>query len=221
MLDLDDAAAADDIGRRERKKQETRDALVAAALELFVARGVDATTVDEIADAVDVSARTFHRYFPTKEDVLFADSERRQTAFAAFLAERPDDEGLFDTLRTAAHRLADSFLNDPAIERQRMTLIATSYNLRARSLQHTDALNEIVAEHVAKRLRVEPGEPLPRLLAACTIAALRTARERWLADVSVDYHAEIDQCFALVADLRGATAAFRPRQIPTGAAAQR
>ena len=78
-------------------------------------------------------------------------------------------------------------------------------------------LNEIVAEHVARRLGAEPGAPLPRLLAACTIAALRTARERWLADDSVDYHAEIDQCFALVADLRGAAGAIRPEPTSPGA----
>jgi AcrR family transcriptional regulator len=217
VLELADTTAPDDLGRRERKKQETRDALVAAALELFVLRGVDATTVDDIADAVDVSARTFHRYFPAKEDVLFADSERRRAAFATFLIERPPDEDLFDTLRAAAHGLADSFLTDPEIERRRMTIVETSYTLRARSLQHTDMLNEIVADHVADRLGADPGEPLPRLLAACTIAALRTARERWLANDSTDYHAEIDRCFALVADLRSAITASHPRPTPTGA----
>lgn len=206
MSDLADWDVVDaaELGRRERKKHETREALVGAAIALFASRGVDATTVEEIAESVDVSTRTFHRYFATKEDVLFSDSERRRDAFAAFLSARPSDEDVFATLAAAAHGLADTFLADPAKERQRAAIMATSYALRARSLQHTDVLSDIVADHVAERLHVAPDDPLPRLLAACTIAALRTARERWQTDDTVDYHAEIDRCFALVADLHGA-----------------
>ncbi|HEY5875248.1 MAG TPA: hypothetical protein VIT64_08110, partial [Ilumatobacteraceae bacterium] len=81
----------------------------------------------------------------------------------------------------------------------------TSYTLRARSLQYTDIFDGLLRQHVARRLSLDPGEPLPRVLAACTIAALRTARERWLDDEHLDYHAEIDQSFALLADLRSAT----------------
>ena len=105
-------AAETEPGLRERKKLQTRQALVRAALDLFSERGVDATTVDDIADAVNVSARTFHRYFPAKEDVLFADSVARQERFARFLRDRSADEPLLDTLRDAANDLAQSFLAD-------------------------------------------------------------------------------------------------------------
>ncbi len=197
--------AAGDIGLRERKKLETRQALVRAALALFAERGVEATTVEDIASAVNVSARTFHRYFAAKEDVLFADSAQRRERFARFLAERPAGETLLDTLRAAAHDLVASFIADPDDERRRMRLILGSDTLRAVSLQHTDVLSLLVAEHAAARLATDPHEPLPRLLGACTIAALRTARERWLDDPAVDHRAEIDRCFELLADLRAAT----------------
>lgn len=64
-------------GRRERKKQVTRQALVEAAVALFTERGYDATTVADIAVAADVSTRTFFLHFATKEDVLLADTGGR------------------------------------------------------------------------------------------------------------------------------------------------
>jgi AcrR family transcriptional regulator len=195
-----------DLGRRERKKLETRRALFRAAVELFSRRGVDATTVEDIADAVDVSARTFHRYFASKEEVLFFDAAERRARFARFLDDRPDGEPLLDSLRAAAHDLTAAFLGDPEDDRRRLQLIRGSVTLRAQNLHHTDLLSQIVAEYAAARLAIDPADPLPRLLAACTIAALRTARERSLDEPTRDPRAEIDRCFDLVADLRAATA---------------
>ena len=152
-----------------------------------------------------MSPRTFHRYFAAKEDVLFADSTERQQRFARFLADRPADEPLLDSLRAAANDLAQSFLAEPGDERRRLELMLSSDTLRARSLQQSDRLSLIVAEHAAGRLSADPGDPLPRLLAACTLAALRTARERWFEDPRVDHRVEIDRCFELLADLSAAT----------------
>ena len=78
-----------DPGRRERKKQRTRDALFAAAMELFAAQGYDRTAVHEITDAVDVSERTFFRYFASKEDLVLSFIRDGAAAFAAALAARP------------------------------------------------------------------------------------------------------------------------------------
>src|SRR5438874_3020725 len=93
-----------EFGRRERKKRETRDALIEAALDLFSEQGVDGTTIEQIADRADVSERTFYRYFATKEDVLFADAVDRREQFAAALATAAD-EPLLDALRLAARDL--------------------------------------------------------------------------------------------------------------------
>src|SRR3954467_8897882 len=86
-------------GLRERKKERTRIALEAAALELFEANGYDATTVEQIAERADVSTRTFFRYYPTKADVLVNDHAARMEVIRTYLAGRPADESIMTSLR--------------------------------------------------------------------------------------------------------------------------
>jgi AcrR family transcriptional regulator len=79
-----------DLGLRERKKRRTRQALAEAALRLFAERGYEQTTVADIAAAAEVSTRTFFAYFPTREDVVFADTDERLEAMRQALASLPD-----------------------------------------------------------------------------------------------------------------------------------
>src|SRR5213595_2916641 len=68
-------APPDAVGRRERKRNQTHAELVAAATRLFAERGFDETTTEAIAEAADVSQRTFFRHFASKEAVLYGESE--------------------------------------------------------------------------------------------------------------------------------------------------
>jgi AcrR family transcriptional regulator len=96
-------------GRRDRKKTETRTALREAAQRLFAERGFDATTVEEITDAVDVSRRTFFRYFGSKEDLLRLDAADLLPEMLETLRARPAAEpplrSILATLRTVIDRL--------------------------------------------------------------------------------------------------------------------
>src|SRR6476620_11232243 len=89
------------LGLRERKKAMTRLALEDAALELFATKGFDNTTVDEIADACNVSRRTFFRYFATKEDIFSGDKDEHDTQMFEMIAARPADEPALLSLREA------------------------------------------------------------------------------------------------------------------------
>src|SRR5690349_21256908 len=86
-------------GLRERKKRETRDALTRTALELFAERGYDETTLAEIAEAAGVSTRTIFAYFPSKEDILFANTQAMCDALGHALAERPAGTDALTALR--------------------------------------------------------------------------------------------------------------------------
>jgi AcrR family transcriptional regulator len=194
------------LGRRERKKQATRDALVDAALALFETHGVDGTTIEEITDQVDVSSRTFHRYFACKEDVLFADSAERGEWFRLALSGRPCDGPLLESLRAAACELAAMLVEQPEREFRRLRLIEQAQSLYARHLRASEEWADAVADYCAGRLALRADDALPTLLASCTSAALRTARRCWARDPSLDLAGEVNRSFRLLGHLAEATA---------------
>src|SRR5246500_3585126 len=87
--------------RRERKKRQTREALIHTALELFDAKGYENTAVREITDAVDVSERTFFRYFASKEDLALSFVRDARGVMLEALSARPRDESPFTALTSA------------------------------------------------------------------------------------------------------------------------
>src|SRR4051794_32714478 len=93
-------------GLRERKKAMTRLALEDAALALFASKGFDHTTVDEIAEACDVSRRTFFRYFASKGDIFSGGKDGHAPEMFTLIAGRPADEPALDSLRATVLALA-------------------------------------------------------------------------------------------------------------------
>jgi AcrR family transcriptional regulator len=91
--------------RRTRKRLATRQAISDAATGLFLARGFDAVTVDEIAEAADVGRMTVFNHFPRKEDMFFDLDEAGRETVRAALRQRRADVGPIETLRLLAHRL--------------------------------------------------------------------------------------------------------------------
>src|SRR5256885_4164959 len=98
----------EEVGRRARKKQHTRDELVLAATRLFGERGFDETTTADIAEAADVSQRTFFRHFASKEAVLYGDSDEIAAAFGDAIRNRPKREAPLTAVAGALHELAQA-----------------------------------------------------------------------------------------------------------------
>jgi AcrR family transcriptional regulator len=92
----DDARAT--FSRRERKKRATREAIIKAALDLFISRGYSATTVAEIAARADVSESTFFNHFPVKEEVILQGIDSKAERLVSMLARRGDSSLTVDVL---------------------------------------------------------------------------------------------------------------------------
>ena len=192
-----------EIGLRERKKARTREALQEAAMERFARQGFDGTTVEEIAEACEVSPRTFFRYFPTKEDVLFADGEARRERLLAVIAERPVDEPAFGALRAAMRTLAADYRDDRAALVARFQIVAASPHLQAYKAEHQHGWEAAVVD-VLERRALAQHAPVSReelqLVTAVATAALRVALDVWVADPSApDLGVLLDDAFARLA----------------------
>ncbi|GLY52835.1 TetR/AcrR family transcriptional regulator [Lentzea sp. NBRC 102530] len=161
------------MGLRERKKTETRAALSAAALRLALEKGVDEVRVDEIAEAANVSPRTYNNYFPSREHAIVAGiTASRALEVAEALRSRPHDEPLVESIIAA---FAEQY-REPPIEA--LALITSTPALREAYLDSVTSLEPPIVEVIAARLGTS--ERGAEVLAAAVSAAARLAVQRWV-----------------------------------------
>jgi AcrR family transcriptional regulator len=176
-------------GLRERKKAKTRAAIQAHALRLFAEHGYHATTVEQIADAAEVSPSTFFRYFPTKEDVVFHDE--LDPKLLAALTEQPAE---LSTLAAIRRSMRDVFASlsesEAALELQRHDLARTVPELRARMLDQFVGGLAMLSEAIAERVGRSTEDRAVRTLAAAVVGvgveavmATEHAPERFLEEM--------------------------------------
>jgi AcrR family transcriptional regulator len=161
------------LGRRDRKRLETRNGLAAVALELFAERGFDAVTVNDIANRADVDPSTFFRHFGSKEAVIFSDLGDWTGRLGDALRAQPTDVPLLETMRMGIKDLVAMLMVDVDNERRRAELIESSPSVRAQGLAVREALIDEVALAIAERMAVDPArDSRPYLLAtSCILAA--------------------------------------------------
>lgn len=185
---------------RERKKERTRQALADAALKLFMKRGFDATTVEEIAEAADVSRRTFFRYFPSKEAVVFPDREHRLEKLRALLAESPRGETGLEAVRRGMLVLAQEYtsMREKVILQQR--IVEDSPTLLAYDFELDKRWEAAIGEALGGRGRGKKHRRA-RLLAGAVMGVIRaTLREWYDSDGRKDLAALGEEAFILLRD---------------------
>ncbi|MEU1347603.1 TetR family transcriptional regulator [Streptomyces sp. NPDC005776] len=173
-------------GLRERKKRRTRDALIRTALDLFTTQGYEETTVDEIADAVEVSQRTFFRYFAGKESVAFAVQDMVESRFILELRQRPATEAPFEAMRRAVLCAWDSI--GEAIEAiipvelhlRTYRMIESTPSLLAAHMRRGVAMEEQIAGLIAEREGLDVArDPRPRVAVAAFCGVMRVTGQLW------------------------------------------
>ena len=172
MSVLPDATARP--GLRERKKARTRAAIRQHALRLFREQGYDATTVEQIAEAAEVSPSTFFRYFPTKEYVVLQD-DLDLVWMDAFRAQ-PRDLGPIAAMRAAVRAaFADLAADDLEQLREAMDLAVAVPAVRARMLEEMARTSQRIAEAVAERSGRNAGDFTVRAVAGAVIGIAMVA----------------------------------------------
>ncbi|MBB4703700.1 TetR/AcrR family transcriptional regulator [Sphaerisporangium siamense] len=167
-------------GLRERKKEETRQAVHQAALRLAIEHGLDNVTVEAIADAANISRRTFSNYFDGKEDALLYGDEQRLGTLVRRVREQPAGRTAWRALREALAGLYDEFETSDRELHLRARLAMRHPSLLARQLASRVRLEQDLSRAVAER--EQPGDAAPELVTAAFLAALRIAVQWWCAE---------------------------------------
>ena len=184
-------------GLRERKKAKTRSTIQKQALRLFRERGYDATTVDEIAAAAEVSPSTFFRYFPTKEDVVLYD-ELDPIVFAAYAAQ-PAELSTIAAMRKVMKEVFGSVSPaELAAQSERAELVFSVPELRMRMLDELLRTLQVFAQLLAARAGKSADDPKMRALAG---AMLGVVIATWVNAGSVFSQAFLVELDSALADL--------------------
>ena len=187
------------VNRMDRRKQEVRDRILGAAFDLFLERGVSATTIEDICERADVANRTFFNHFAARHDMMLALAERRLLNLHEVVFDRADEAiparliGVFDDIAAALSSSSDTYREVIA-----EMLAATGYGIQRGSALH-DTFLELVKEGAAR------GEVKVRhdaqTLADIIVGALTGGIVNWTVDKTYSLEAGLHELAAALADL--------------------
>jgi len=168
-------------GLRDRKKLRTREAIVQAAYELFLEKGYDSTTMDDVAARAEVSRSTLFRYFGSKEALVFPHQDRRLGMFTEILHNPLPGEAPFANARRALLRLAEEFWQARRELRLQQRIVAGSPLLQAREMAWYDEWELAIRRALVAACRNETEQShRARLAAGAMFAIVRTTMLEWL-----------------------------------------
>ncbi|WP_430785814.1 TetR family transcriptional regulator [Actinoplanes sp. G11-F43] len=158
-------------GLRERKKAKTRAAIRENAMRLFEEQGFAATTVEQIAEAAEVSPSTFFRYFPAKEDVILVDDV--DAVLVEGIRTQPPEVPPVEAIRAAMRAVVSEMSPETwEFERRRQLLVLGVPELRARMLQQMTGSIDLIAGVIAERAGLPAGDFSARVAAGAAIGAM-------------------------------------------------
>lgn len=166
-------------GLRDITREAARTRISEVAIDLFAERGFDAVTVEQIAAEVGISARSFHRYFPAKEDAVIGDlapwGEFVRDAFAA----RPTDEPVWDSLRASFETLLAQPNRDEERSKRTMRVLTSAASLRARNLEKHLLWARLLTPLVRERLSGDLAALRAQTLIQASLVCFDVALTAW------------------------------------------
>lgn len=169
-------------GLRERKRRQTRQRIIDAGLKLFLANGFDETTLDAIAEAADISRRTFFYYFKSKEDIVLAYQHGSIERLRDTIVSESPDRPPLDVVRTALLKLASEYSAEEMIPIDR--LMVSTESLRARKQASYVAQEQALFDALCELWPQQKRRAALRIVAMVSIGAMRLSIEAWRQDGS-------------------------------------
>ena len=198
--------------RSGRVHATTHSHLSQIALKLFLDRGFEQTTVDEIAKEAGISRRTLFRYFQTKNDLPWGDFQALLEGMRSRLAHAENDAPIIDVLRSAViefNRFPDDELT---MHRSRMWLLLNVPTLRAHSTLRYAEWRQVIAEFVANRLGALPSDLTPQTIAGACLGISLAAYEQWLEREDANLVELFDVAFSSAEAIFGTVEARSPAE---------
>ena len=178
MTETVSPASGEPAGLRERKKARTRATIRREALRLFREQGYQATTVEQIAAAAEVSPSTFFRYFPTKEDVVLQDD--MEPLLIEALEHQPRELGMVAAIRAAMRSVSGNFSEEQWDQiRQTAELGMTVPEIRARAMDDFSRTIGVMAGGIAKRTGLDPDDLRVRTASGAIFGAIMAVTAPW------------------------------------------
>lgn len=196
----DDAGQAGHDPADDQEKAPIRDLLVAAAFELFTERGYDSTTVDDIVRRAGVGRRSFFRYFPTKEEVVFPDHERALADMVRYLEEGAQDPDPVGRACGAARLVMRMYAENAEFSVKRYMLTRKVAALKAHETSVVWRYEQALAGYLKRRFATLPdGDVRAYTVAASVVAAHNFGLRAWLrSGARGDASAGVDPALDLV-----------------------
>ena len=198
-----DATAID--GLRQRKKDSSRRAIEDAAWDLFSEQGYEETSINDIAERANVAPRTFFRYFPTKEAVLYPQFEELLRLVRDEFRRRPSDEPVINSLFESFEVLSGSLEGGASRARERMAMMKRPGQHPPGTEYFRTRLSEATAELVLEREGdSEDARMRARLASGLVSVLIDTTHNCWIeAGASEPIHDVGERCRGMMGDLIG------------------
>lgn len=181
------------LGLRERKKRSARKALQMAALELVVERGLANVSIEEIAEAADVSPRTFFNYYSSKEDALFSPDITRLEVADRCIAQADASHGPFSVVRATMLEMMDDARHDLSAVQLRRQVLDREPSLFGSLLSASQSTQEhwvnSLQHRFADNADLPPGHI--ELIVAAAWTASGVALRLWAADPTTNSFVDV------------------------------